>query len=106
MAMAVLSDKSLSHGPVEALFTVDEETGLTGAVNLDPSIVEGDILLNIDSEEEGIFYIGCAGGITTIGNIDVKSEVPPVDIVPVTFKISGLRGGHSGAEIHEGRGIL
>ncbi len=104
MALAVLSDKSLSHGPVEALFTVDEETGLTGAVNLDPSIVEGDILLNIDSEEEGIFYIGCAGGITTIGNIDVKSEVPPVDIVPVTFKISGLRGGHSGAEIHEGRG--
>ena len=104
MAMAVLADKSLQHGPVEALFTVDEETGLTGAANLDPSIIEGNILLNIDSEEEGTFYIGCAGGITTIGEKKITRERAPENTTAVSFAIKGLRGGHSGAEIHEGRG--
>lgn len=104
MSLAVLADSSLIHGPLEALFTVDEETGLTGATNLDPSIINGTILFNIDSEEEGVFYIGCAGGVTTIGTIPVTYETAPADTVPFTLKISGLRGGHSGAEIHEGRG--
>ncbi len=104
MAMAVLEDKSLSHGPLEALFTVDEETGLTGAANLDQSMIEGDILLNIDSEEEGIFYIGCAGGITTIGSIPVSLTSTDTGGILFSLKISGLKGGHSGAEIHEGRG--
>ncbi len=104
LALAVLTDPSLQHGPLEALFTIDEETGLTGAANLDPSLVTGKILLNIDSEEEGTFYIGCAGGITTIGTIPVVYETIPANTVPLTVNITGLRGGHSGAEIHEERG--
>jgi len=104
MALAVLADPSLQHGPLEALFTIDEETGLTGAANLEPSLVTGKVLFNIDSEEEGTFYIGCAGGVTTIGTIPVPYETAPADTVPFTLKITGLRGGHSGAEIHEGRG--
>ena len=104
MTLAVLADKSLGHGPLEALFTVDEETGLTGATNLDPSMIEGRILLNIDSEEEGVFYIGCAGGITTIGTIPVKEEHSPENSISFSLSIKGFKGGHSGAEIHEGRG--
>ena len=104
MALAVLADSSLTHGPLEALFTVDEETGLTGAANLDPSMVSGDILFNIDSEEEGIFYIGCAGGITTIGTIPVSLGTSKENTEAYSLRITGLRGGHSGAEIHEGRG--
>ncbi len=104
MAMAVLADNTIKHGPLEALFTVDEETGLTGATNLDPSIVDGRILINIDSEEEGIIYIGCAGGITTIGRIETGLQPVPSGQDIFTLKISGLRGGHSGANIHEGRG--
>jgi len=104
MAMAVLADKNVKHGPLEALFTVDEETGLTGATNLDPSIVDGRVLINIDSEEEGIIYIGCAGGITTIGKIETELQAVPSGRDIFTLRISGLRGGHSGADIHEGRG--
>ena len=104
MTLAVLADRSLEHGPLEALFTVDEETGLTGATNLDPSMIDGRILFNIDSEEEGIFYIGCAGGITTIGTIPVREEQPRKDSTSFSLSITGFRGGHSGAEIHEGRG--
>ncbi len=104
MALAVLTDPSLKHGPLEALFTVDEETGLTGAAHIDPSLVTGKVLLNIDSEEEGIFYIGCAGGVTSIGTIPVAFETPPKNSVSVTVSISGLRGGHSGGEIHKGWG--
>ena len=67
-SLAVLADKSLQHGPVESLFTVDEETGLTGAFALQPGFFEGKILLNLDSEDEGEIFIGCAGGIDTIAN--------------------------------------
>ncbi len=104
MAMAVLADGTIKHGPLEALFTVDEETGLTGATNLDPSIVDGRILINIDSEEEGIIYIGCAGGITTIGKIETELQAVPSGTDTLSLKISGLKGGHSGADIHEGKG--
>ncbi len=104
MAMAVLADSTIKHGPLEALFTVDEETGLTGALNLNPSIVDGKILINIDSEKEGIIYIGCAGGVTTIGKIETELQTVSSEWNIFTLKISGLRGGHSGADIHEGRG--
>ncbi len=104
MALAVLESDSIEHGPLEALFTVDEESALTGALELDPSIVDGTILFNIDSEEEGIFYIGCAGGVTTIGNLSVEEEkIPPGD-KSYRLMVTGFKGGHSGAEIHEARG--
>ena len=104
MALAVLESKTIEHGPLEALFTIDEESALTGALELDPSIVDGTILFNIDSEEEGIFYIGCAGGVTTIGNLEVEEESFPAGANSYQLQVTGFKGGHSGAEIHEDRG--
>jgi len=104
MALAVLESNTIEHGPLEALFTIDEESALTGALELDPSIVDGTILFNIDSEEEGIFYIGCAGGVTTIGNMAVEEEKAPVGHNSYELQVTGFKGGHSGAEIHEERG--
>ncbi len=103
MGLALL-DTDTPHGPLELLFTTDEESGLTGALNLDPSLITGRILLNLDSEEEGVFYIGCAGGVTTIGDIPVEWSSPAERAAAVSVSITGLRGGHSGADIHEGRG--
>ncbi len=102
--MAVMEDKSLRHGPVEALITADEETGMFGANDLKPGILNGDILLNLDSEHWGKFVIGSAGGIDVTATLEYKEvETDPEDVaVRVTLK--GLRGGHSGLEIHEGRG--
>jgi dipeptidase D len=104
MALAVLESDTIEHGPLEALFTVDEESALTGALNLDPSIVDGTVLFNIDSEEEGIFYIGCAGGVNTIGNLAVEEEPLPKGHKSYELQVFGFKGGHSGAEIHEERG--
>ncbi len=103
-AMAVLEAKDLVHGPVEALFTADEETGMTGANGLKPGLLKGDILINMDSEDEGELYIGCAGG--TNGNIIFNHTEKPVPANHEGFKISvtGLKGGHSGVDIHLGRG--
>jgi dipeptidase D len=103
-AMAVLESKTLRHGPLEALFTVDEETGMTGAKGLQPSLLKGEILLNTDSEDEGELYIGCAGGIDT--NISFSYALEKVPDAFAAFKVSvkGLRGGHSGLDIHLGRG--
>ena len=103
-AMAVLESTTLRHGPVEALFTIDEETGMAGAVGLQPGILRGDILLNMDSEDEGELYIGCAGGVDT--NINFQYTQQAVSEGYEAFKISvkGLRGGHSGLDIHLGRG--
>lgn len=102
--MAILEAKDLAHGPIEVLFTVDEEVGMTGAFALKPGILQGDILLNLDSEEEGVLFIGCAGGAFT----DVKlkyTKVPvPTNATAFEINISGLKGGHSGAEINLGRG--
>jgi dipeptidase D len=103
MGLALL-DSDTPHGPLELLFTTDEESGLTGALNLDPSLINGKILLNLDSEEEGVFYIGCAGGVTTIGDIPVEWSAPEEQATAVSVSITGLKGGHSGADIHEGRG--
>lgn len=103
-AMAVLEDKALVHGPIEALFTSDEETGMTGANGLKPGLLDGDILMNLDSEDEGDLYIGCAGGVDTVGVFNYTEE----DLIPnaTSYKISivGLKGGHSGLDIHLGRG--
>ncbi|MCC7318076.1 MAG: aminoacyl-histidine dipeptidase [Bacteroidales bacterium] len=103
-AMTVLEDNSLEHGPIEALFTIDEETGMTGANELKPGFLFGDILLNMDSEDEGELYVGCAGGVDTTGNFTATLE--PVDSNAAAYKISltGLKGGHSGLDINLGRG--
>ncbi|MGB4204450.1 MAG: aminoacyl-histidine dipeptidase [Bacteroidales bacterium] len=103
-AMAVLEDKTLVHGPVEALFTVDEESGMTGAFNLQPDILKGDILINLDSEDEGELYIGCAGGINGNFRFTYKEEAVPKNMKAYKIGISGLKGGHSGLDIALGRG--
>lgn len=101
--MAVLSSTDLEHGPIEALFTCDEETGMTGAQELKPGILDGDILMNLDSEDEGELYVGCAGGI------DVEIEVPyttadcPDEMKGYELHVKGLKGGHSGMDIHLGK---
>jgi dipeptidase D len=103
-SMAVLTDKETEHGPLECLFTVDEETGLTGAFALQPDFMSGKILLNLDSEDEGELFIGCAGGVDTIASIEHKREAVPKGYFPLKIKVSGLLGGHSGDDIHKGRG--
>ena len=103
-AMSVLESKTIKHGPLEALFTVDEETRMVGAKALKPGILKGDILLNLDSETEGELYVGCAGGVDA--NISFKYKEMPLPKGFKAFKlvVTGLRGGHSGMEINEGRG--
>jgi dipeptidase D len=101
--MAVLSSRDIKHGPLEALFTIDEETGMTGALKLSSGELRGKILLNTDTEEEGDLCIGCAGGIDT--NIDFQYEqTTPSSETGLKVSVTGLRGGHSGCEIHLGRG--
>ncbi len=101
-ALAVLEDDSIVHGPLEVLLTVDEETGLTGASNLKPNWLKGKYLLNLDSEDEGVFFIGCAGGRDTIFKLPVSRRKAKGDAFEV--KVSGLKGGHSGVDIHLQRG--
>jgi len=102
--MAILADKSLQHGPLEALFTTDEETGMTGAIQLDPSMISGSILLNLDTEEEHAFTIGCAGGLDTNTRGEYQ-QVPAGDgFLSYIIELKGLLGGHSGMDIHKGRG--
>ncbi len=101
--MAVLESKDIEHGPIEALFTIDEETGLTGAAHLKPGWLRGEILLNTDTEEHGELCIGCAGGVDTIVTMDYPISKPTGDVA-LEIKVKGLKGGHSGCEIHLGRG--
>ncbi|WP_238593737.1 beta-Ala-His dipeptidase [Endozoicomonas atrinae] len=103
-ALAVLASKDLQHGPVEALFTATEETGMIGAQGLQQGILEGKILLNLDTEDEGELYIGCAGGTRIEINGDYSTESAQDGLVFKTLYISGLKGGHSGCDIHLGRG--
>lgn len=102
--MAVMEDKTLKHGPVEALITADEETGLYGANNLPEGELHGDILLNLDSETWGKFVIGSAGGIDVNATLDYKEADTDSEDAAVRVTLQGLKGGHSGLEIHEGRG--
>ena len=102
--LAIMEDRSLVHGPLEFLFTIDEETGLTGAAGLEPGFVESKTLMNLDSEEEGALYVGCSGGRDTIGTWKVEFEKVPAKHVAVQLRVAGLKGGHSGLEIDKGRG--
>lgn len=100
--LAVLTDKNLKSGRIECLFTVDEETGLTGAFNIKPGFFEGRGLINLDSEDEGILFIGCAGGMDTVGEMTYNSVDTPEGSIGFRISITGLHGGHSGDEIHKG----
>ena len=102
--MAILEDKNLKHGPLEALITKDEETGMYGAFGLKPGTMKGEILLNLDSEDEGELYIGCAGGIDISATLEYKEQEPVDGFVARKLTLKGLRGGHSGLEINQGRG--
>ena len=102
--MAVLTDDMLSHGPLEGLITVDEETGLTGAFALKPGFFTGKILLNLDSEDEGELFIGCAGGMDTTAKLNMETEKVPGNSFGLQIIVKGLWGGHSGDDINKGRG--
>lgn len=101
--MAVLLDKDLVHGPLEVLFTVDEEQGLIGANGLEPGMITGKILLNLDSEEHGQLVIGCAGSQATLCHYPYTETETPAGYRFFTATVKGLKGGHSGMEIHLGR---
>jgi dipeptidase D len=103
-ALAVLEDASLPHGPLELLFTVDEESGLTGASALEPDMLVGRKLINLDTEEHGSLYIGCAGGRDTALFLEARYESITGGYRPLQVKLGGLQGGHSGIDIHEQRG--
>lgn len=103
-ALAIATDKDAEHGPLEILMTVDEETGLTGATNLEPGFITGKILLNLDSEEDGSFYIGCAGGIDTVATFSIETENVNASWTTYKLVVDGLKGGHSGLDIIHGRG--
>jgi len=102
--LAILEDNSIEHGPLEALFTVDEETGLTGAEGLSNDWLQSEILLNFDDEDEGEFCIGCAGGIDTTVAIDYTKVATLPDTRAFQIRVSGLKGGHSGDDINKGLG--
>lgn len=101
LALDIFSDEKAEHGPLEGIFTVNEEVGLTGAENVEAKYIDSRRLLNLDSEEEGIFYIGCAGGIEVEGERKCRWETAEGESVKI--KVSGLLGGHSGGEIHKER---
>ena len=103
-ALAVLIDPTVEHGAIEALFTVDEETGLTGAFNLGEGMLTGKYLINLDSEDEGEIFIGCAGGVDTLGYFDYNTENLPAGYEYYRVGVSGLKGGHSGDDIDKGLG--
>jgi dipeptidase D len=102
--LAIAEDTSLEHGPLELLFTIDEETGLTGASNLAGDFVQSKIMMNLDSEEEGALYVGCSGGRDTTGIWNTEAENTPANSSAMLLKVCGLKGGHSGLEIDKGRG--
>ncbi|WP_031381480.1 aminoacyl-histidine dipeptidase [Vibrio parahaemolyticus] len=102
--LAVLASKDIKHGPIEVLLTIDEEAGMTGAFGLEAGWLEGDILLNTDSEQEGEVYMGCAGGIDGAMTFDIKRDAIPTGFVTRQLTLKGLKGGHSGCDIHTGRG--
>jgi len=102
--LAIMEDTSLVHGPLEFLFTIDEETGLTGAHALQTGFLVSKILLNLDSEEEGELYVGCSGGKDCTGTWKLEVDSSPATLTPIEVKVTGLKGGHSGLEIDKGRG--
>ncbi len=102
--LAILSANDIEHGPIECLFTVDEETGLSGAFGLDTGFLKSKILLNLDSEDDGQIFIGCAGGMDTTAKLWFTKELVPDYTVPYKVVVKGLKGGHSGDDINKGLG--
>ncbi|MBY8039437.1 aminoacyl-histidine dipeptidase [Vibrio fluvialis] len=102
--LAVLASTEIKHGPLEVLLTIDEEAGMTGAFGLEDGWLEGEILLNTDSEQEGEVYMGCAGGVDGALTFDIQREALPAGYVTRQLTLKGLKGGHSGCDIHTGRG--
>lgn len=103
LILSMLEDKELEHGPITAIFTVEEESSMRGAINLDPDYLKGDYLINLDSEDHGELFVGCAGSINA--NVTFVPElVKVVDCTPIVLNLTGLRGGHSGCDIHLNRG--
>jgi dipeptidase D len=102
--MGILSDTTIEHGPLECLFTVDEETGLTGAFGLPARFFNGNMLINLDSEDEGIIFIGCAGGIDTMATFNYVPQQVFENYKAYLVSVTGLKGGHSGDDIHRGFG--
>ena len=102
--LAILDNREIKHGPIECLFTVDEEMGLKGAFNIQSQFFDSKILINLDSEDEGELFIGSAGGINTIARIKIKTKKIPKDYVSFKIVVTGLAGGHSGGDIDKGRG--
>lgn len=103
IGLALAEDPAVVHPPLELLFTTDEESGMSGAKQLNPSLVSGRILVNLDSEEEGVFIVGCAGGLTTHLRLPVEFTALPAGYTCQTIQVSGLQGGHSGLDIHKHR---
>ena len=103
-ALAVVTDNTIEHPRIEALFTVDEETGLTGAFNLGKDMLTGRYLINLDSEDDGEIFIGCAGGIDTVATFTYTPEPVPAGLEWFRITLSGLKGGHSGDNINDGLG--
>jgi len=101
--LAVLTDKNLKTGMLEALITIDEERGMTGVFGLKPNVLKGDILLNLDSEDEGEIFIGCAGGMDASITFNISREPVPAGYKAFQIEIKGLKGGHSGLDINLGR---
>ena len=101
--LAVLADDKVQHGPLEVLLTIDEESGMTGAFGLKPGLLQGEILLNTDSEQDGDVYMGCAGGVDANITLPYEPEPVPAGHIARRLTISGLRGGHSGINIDQGR---
>jgi len=102
-SLAVLADGKLKHGPLEALFTIDEETGMTGAFGLKKGLLKGEILINLDSEDEGELYVGCAGGIDVTAEKKYRQENAPGGMTAYKVVVKGLKGGHSGVDINLSR---
>ena len=102
--LAILASNDLKHPRLECLFTVDEETGLTGASAIDPGLLKGSMLINLDSEDDGEFFIGCAGGMNTTATFRYEKKEMPAGLFYFEVKVSGLKGGHSGGDIHLNRG--
>ncbi len=102
-AMAAAEDPSVVHGPLDLVFTIDEETGLTGAQNLDASLVRGRTMLNLDSEEDGVLFVGCAGGCDTKFRFRAERTAPGKGMAAIAVSVKGLQGGHSGLDINKNR---
>jgi dipeptidase D len=103
MALVLAEDPTVAHPPLDLLFTVQEEIGLVGASGLDPNLITGKTLINLDSEKEGVFIVGCAGGTTTAITLSFQKETVPPGYAAFRLSVSGLQGGHSGTDIHKHR---